>query len=92
MADPRIRGLNIVLFVLLSVRGVSFPDPYGGGTPWYLNTGFVAGIPAVPGCVGIDGSACRLLARRLPVGDIVRPGPTEGPLRRTLNKSAEPGH
>ena len=41
-------GFNIVLFVLLSVRGVSFPDPNGGGTPWYLNAGFVAGIPAVP--------------------------------------------
>lgn len=41
-------GVNVVLFVLLSVRGVSFPDPNGSGTPWYLNAGFVAGIPAVP--------------------------------------------
>ena len=41
-------GLSIVLFVLLSMRGVSFPDPNGGTTPWYLNLGFVAGIPALP--------------------------------------------
>lgn len=41
-------GVNFFLFVLLSVRGVSFPDPNGGGTHWYLDAGFVAGIPAVP--------------------------------------------
>jgi hypothetical protein len=35
-----------VLFLLM--RGVSFPNPDAGATPWYTNLGFIVGIPAVP--------------------------------------------
>jgi hypothetical protein len=39
---------NMILLALLLVRGLSFPDPRALSTPWYLNLGFIAGIPAVP--------------------------------------------
>ena len=39
---------NLVALSLLVVRGLSFPDPTAGVTPWYLRPGFIAGIPAVP--------------------------------------------
>jgi hypothetical protein len=39
---------NLILLGLLLVRGLSFPDPKALSTPWYLNLGFIAGIPAVP--------------------------------------------
>ena len=39
---------NVILIALLLMRGLSFPDPRAISTPWYLNLGFIAGIPAVP--------------------------------------------
>jgi hypothetical protein len=39
---------NVILLTLLLVRGLSFPDPRALSMPWYLNIGFIAGIPAVP--------------------------------------------
>jgi hypothetical protein len=39
---------NLILLGLLLVRGLSFPDPKALSTPWYLDLGFIAGIPAVP--------------------------------------------
>ena len=39
---------NGILLGLILIRGLSYPDPTGNGTPWYLNLGFIAGIPAVP--------------------------------------------
>jgi hypothetical protein len=35
-----------LLFILL--RGLSYPDPRALSTAWYLQPGFIAGIPAVP--------------------------------------------
>ena len=40
--------LNAVALVLLGMRGLAFPDPTAGTTPWYTRPGFIAGIPAVP--------------------------------------------
>ena len=40
--------LNLVALVFIVIRGLSFPDPNGGATPWYTQPGFIAGIPAVP--------------------------------------------
>jgi hypothetical protein len=37
-----------VALVFILLRGLAFPDPTAGSTPWYLRPGFVAGIPAVP--------------------------------------------
>ena len=39
---------NLVALLLLVIRGVSYPDPMAGSTPWYSHPGFVAGIPIVP--------------------------------------------
>jgi hypothetical protein len=39
---------NLILLGLLLLRGLSFPDPKALSTPWYLDLGFIAGIPAVP--------------------------------------------
>lgn len=36
------------LIALLSLRGLSFPDPTAASTPWFIRPGFIAGIPAVP--------------------------------------------
>ena len=41
-------GLNLTALVFIMIRGLSFPDPMAGATPWYLQPGFIAGIPAVP--------------------------------------------
>lgn len=41
-------ALNLVAVVLILMRGLSFPDPRAGTTPWYTRPGFIAGIPAVP--------------------------------------------
>ena len=40
--------VSVLLFGMLCVRGLSFPDPAAGASPWYLRPGFIAGIPAVP--------------------------------------------
>lgn len=39
---------NLFALVLIMLRGLSFPDPTATTTPWYINLGFIAGIPAVP--------------------------------------------
>lgn len=40
--------LNLALFGFIVLRGLSFPDPGAGSSPWYLQPGFIAGIPAIP--------------------------------------------
>ena len=40
--------VNGIALLFLLVRGLQFPDPRALSTPWYLNVGFVVGIPAVP--------------------------------------------
>ncbi|MGI8788713.1 MAG: hypothetical protein ACR2HG_13240 [Pyrinomonadaceae bacterium] len=40
--------INLLALVLIMVRGFSFPDPTISSTPWYINLGFIVGIPAVP--------------------------------------------
>jgi hypothetical protein len=40
--------VSLVALGCLVVRGLSFPDPRAGSTPWYLAPGFVVGIPAIP--------------------------------------------
>lgn len=40
--------VSVVAVLLLLARGLSFPDPTGGSTPWYARPGFIVGIPAVP--------------------------------------------
>jgi hypothetical protein len=37
-----------VALVFIAMRGLSFPDPTSGSSAWYMQPGFVAGIPAVP--------------------------------------------
>jgi hypothetical protein len=39
---------SFVALLFIGLRGLSFPDPTAGSTPWYTNLGFIAGIPAVP--------------------------------------------
>jgi hypothetical protein len=39
---------NLLLLVLILIKGLSYPDPTSKSAPWYLNLGFIAGIPAVP--------------------------------------------
>jgi len=39
---------NLVALLVLMMRGVSYPDPMAGSTPWYIYPGFVAGIPIIP--------------------------------------------
>jgi cytochrome bd-type quinol oxidase subunit 2 len=38
----------VAALVALAIRGVSYPEPTAGATPWYIHPGFVAGIPIVP--------------------------------------------
>jgi hypothetical protein len=40
--------MSFVALLFIGLRGISFPDPTAGSTPWYTNLGFIAGIPAVP--------------------------------------------
>jgi hypothetical protein len=40
--------VNGVALLFLVIRGLQFPDPRALSTPWYINLGFVVGIPAVP--------------------------------------------
>jgi hypothetical protein len=40
--------LSFVALAFLLLRGVSFPSPASGPSPWYATPGFVVGIPAVP--------------------------------------------
>ena len=39
---------NLIFLALIVIRGLSYPDPKATALPWYLNLGFIAGIPAVP--------------------------------------------
>ena len=39
---------NLLFLVLIVVKGLSYPDPTANSALWYLNLGFIAGIPAVP--------------------------------------------
>lgn len=39
---------SFAALLFIGLRGLSFPDPTAGSTPWYINLGFIAGIPAVP--------------------------------------------
>lgn len=39
---------NAVALLFLTMRGFSFPDPSANSTPWYIQPGFIVGIPAVP--------------------------------------------
>jgi hypothetical protein len=39
---------SLLLLALIVIRGLSYPDPTSKSAPWYLNLGFIAGIPAVP--------------------------------------------
>jgi len=39
---------NLVFLLLIVIKGLSYPDPTASFVPWYLNLGFIAGIPAVP--------------------------------------------
>jgi hypothetical protein len=40
--------VNGVALLFLVIRGLQFPDPRALSTPWYINLGFVVGIPVVP--------------------------------------------
>ena len=40
--------VNAVALLFLVIRGLQFPNPRALSTPWYINLGFVVGIPAVP--------------------------------------------
>jgi len=39
---------GLLMLGLLVLRGVAYPDPTAGTTPWWARPGFIAGIPAVP--------------------------------------------
>jgi hypothetical protein len=39
---------NLLFLLLIVIKGLSYPDPTASATAWYLNLGFIAGIPAVP--------------------------------------------
>lgn len=39
---------NVIALLFILTRGLSFPDPTTSATPWYVQPGFIAGIPAVP--------------------------------------------
>jgi hypothetical protein len=39
---------NLLLLLLIGIKGLSYPDPTASSAPWYFNLGFIAGIPAVP--------------------------------------------
>ncbi|MCB1051518.1 MAG: hypothetical protein H6510_12045 [Acidobacteria bacterium] len=50
-------GICTVALIALALRGFSFPHP--GSEPWYLQPGFVVGIPAVPWLIPYwIGAAC----------------------------------
>jgi len=38
----------IILLILLVTRGIAYPELSGRTAPWYVQPGFIAGIPAVP--------------------------------------------
>lgn len=40
--------LSLALLTLLVARGLSYPDLSSDTAPWYVQPGFIAGIPAVP--------------------------------------------
>lgn len=40
--------VNLIALLFIAIRGLTFPDPTAGSTPWYTQPGFIAGIPAVP--------------------------------------------
>lgn len=40
--------VSAIAFVFLCIRGLSFPDPTNSASAWYLQPGFIAGIPAMP--------------------------------------------
>jgi hypothetical protein len=40
--------LAFAALLLIGVRGLAFPDPTAGSTPWYVQPGFIVGIPAIP--------------------------------------------
>lgn len=40
--------LNLIGFLMILIRGLTFPDPMADSAPWYTSPGFIAGIPAVP--------------------------------------------
>ena len=40
--------VSAIAFTFLMLRGLAFPSPNEGPTPWYMRPGFIAGIPAVP--------------------------------------------
>jgi hypothetical protein len=40
--------IAFVALLLVGARGLTFPDPTAGTVPWYVQPGFIAGIPAVP--------------------------------------------
>lgn len=40
--------VSLIAFTFLVLRGLSYPSPNDGPTPWYMRPGFVAGIPAMP--------------------------------------------
>jgi hypothetical protein len=40
--------INFIALLFLIMRGLSFPDPTVLDMPWYMNVGFIVGIPAVP--------------------------------------------
>jgi hypothetical protein len=39
---------NMILLVLVMMRGLSYPELSSNTAPWYVQPGFIAGIPAVP--------------------------------------------
>jgi hypothetical protein len=39
---------NLILLVLVTMRGLSYPELSSNTAPWYVQPGFIAGIPAVP--------------------------------------------
>jgi hypothetical protein len=39
---------NLLLLILIMIKGLSYPDPTATSAPWYFNLAFIAGIPAVP--------------------------------------------
>jgi hypothetical protein len=39
---------NVILLVLVVMRGLSFPELSNNTAPWYTRPGFIAGIPAIP--------------------------------------------
>lgn len=40
--------VNLLLLILVLIKGLSYPDPTASSAPWYLDFAFIAGIPAMP--------------------------------------------